>query len=137
MADGRKVFEFGAKKALAKSEPIGEFELLGEVYYIRALKDSATAILIHQTRSSENSVVLSAILNFTEKALVPESATRFAKVCLDPIDGLDMDQILEVFKYVLSIVAANPTGSSSDSSPTVRKSGTRSTAASRAKASTL
>lgn len=145
MADGRKVFEFGTEKAVTKSNDdgaivVGEFDLKNngvmQTYYIRALVNSSTAVLVNKVRSSDHSAVIQAVLNFTEIALTPESAERFAKVALHPIKGLEIDQIIEVFRYVLSVTSANPIGSASALSTPQPKPGTRSTAASRSKAST-
>lgn len=120
-----KTFEFDGAAAIGgeDEEVIGKFALRGETYYIRALVDSSVAVLVHRTRNGSPDVVLASVLNFTEKALVPESAKRFADICLDPVKGLKMAQIVEVFTYILGVVGANPTGSSTDSSAPQPKTG--------------
>lgn len=136
MADGQKAFEFAGKKASGE-KIIESFTVNGESFDIRPLKDSSVAVLVHKTRNGTPDAVLAAVLNFTEKALTPESAKRFEAICLDPVDGLEMAQIVEVFQYVLGVVGANPSGSSNASSVPPRRTGSRSTAASRSRASTL
>lgn len=136
MADGAKVFEFASKKALKPAAAIDTFKIDGEDYHIRALKDASVAFLVHRTRGGQPDVVISAVLDFTEKALLPESAKRFEERALgsDGQDGLDLAQIVQVFEYVLSVVAANPTGSPANSSPSPRRNGSGSRGTSRVRA---
>jgi hypothetical protein len=134
VANGIKSFEFGAKKA-AGVKVIETFELNGESFDIRALKDSNVAYLVHQTKSGKANDVIAGVLDFMEKALAPDSSKRFAEVALDPDAGLTLEQIVEVFQYVLGVVGAHPTGPSSDSSSAPRRTGTGSRANSRSRAS--
>lgn len=139
MADGLKSFTFASKRiGLTSVEVIESFEIDGEEFHIRALKDSAVAMLVHKTQggNASGAVVISAVLDFAERALLPESARRFEDLILgtDGGDGLDMVQIVEVFNHILSVVAANPSGSRTASSAASRKTGSGSRAASRAKA---
>lgn len=125
MTDGNKAFTFAAKRA-AGEKVIDTFDIDGESYDIRALKNSSVALLVHRVRSGRPEVVLSSCLDFAEKALTPESAKRFADRCLDPVEGLELEQITEVFEYILGIVSAGPTGQPSASSAPRRKTGTAS-----------
>jgi hypothetical protein len=134
VTNGIKSFEFGAKKA-AGVKVIESFELNGEKFDIRALKDSNVAYLVHQTKSGKANDVIAGVLDFMEKALAPDSSKRFAEVALDPDAGLTLEQIVEVFQYVLGVVGAHPTGPSSDSSSGPRRTGTGSRANSRSRAS--
>lgn len=135
MADGVTAFEFASKKALKPAAAINTFKIDGEDYHIRALKDASVAYLVHKTRGGQAHVIIAAVLDFTEKALLPESARRFEERALgtDGQDGLDLAQIVEVFEYVLGVVAANPTGSPNNSSPSPRKIGSASRATARAR----
>jgi hypothetical protein len=131
MPDGTTSFEFASKKALAPAKAIDTFQIDGEDYFIRALKDSRVAYLVHKTRGGAPDVIISAVLDFTEQALLPESAKRFEARALgtDGGDGLDLDQIVQVFNHILGVVAANPTGGpSKPSSPSPRKTGSASPA---------
>lgn len=136
MADGVTAFEFASKKALKPAASIETFTIDGEDYHIRALKDASIAYLVHRTRGGQADVIISAVLDFTEKALLPESAKRFEARALgtDGQEGLDLAQIVQVFEYVLGVVAANPTGSPSSSSPSPRKIGSASRGTSRVRA---
>src|SRR4029078_13503346 len=95
MPDGHTAFEFASKKALAPAKAIDEFTIDGDVYYIRALKDSRVAYLVHKPRGGAAYGVISAVLDFTEQALLPESAKRFEARALgtDGQEGLDLAQI--------------------------------------------
>jgi hypothetical protein len=129
VTNGIKSFEFGAKRtSAAKKGPaiIESFELNGETLHIRALKDSSVAYLVHQTKSGKANDIIAGVLDFTEKALIPESAKRFAEIVLDPDAGLDLEEVVEVFQYVLGVVGAHPTGPSSDSSSASPPTGTAS-----------
>lgn len=130
VSDQMKSFEFAAARA-AGEKVIGSFQINGEQFDIRPLKDTSVAVLVHRTRSGRPDVVLAAVLDFTEKALTPSSAKRFSEICLDPYDGLAMDEVIEVFRHVLGVVGANPTGSASSSSPAPRKTGSGSRASTR------
>lgn len=140
MADGTKVFEFASKKQAAPAEAIADFQLDGPdspKFYIRALKDTSVAYLVHQTKGGAPDVVIAAVLDFTERALLPESSKRFEQraLGLDGNEELELTEIVEVFEHILGVVAANPTGSRNASSPQRPKTGSRSRATSRSTAS--
>lgn len=126
MADGTKSFVFASKRKKVGDTIVGGFDVDGEWYDIRALRDTAVAVLVHRIGEADPGEVVGLVLNFTEKALTPASAKRFAEIVLDPVDGLEILEIMEVFQYVLGVVGANPTGSVSDSSTPPPKVGTRS-----------
>lgn len=137
----QKSFVFAnAKKSANKTEvkAIGQFDINGQVFRVRALKDTAVAYLIHRARNAKSDVVISAVLDFLEKALVPADYPAFEELALDPEDGLELEQVVEVFEHVLSMVAAgDPTGGSSASSPRSSRTGAGSrTTARRAESST-
>lgn len=133
VTNGIKTFNFGAKKA-AGVKVIETFELNGENFDIRALRDSNVAYLVHQTKSGKANDIIAGVLDFMERALTPESSKRFAELALDVDSGLTLEQIVEVFQYVLGVVGAHPFTSPSDSSSGPRKSGTGSRANSRSEA---
>lgn len=133
MTQGIKTFSFGAKKATGV-KVIETFELNGENFDIRALRDSNVAYLVHQTKSGKANDIIAGVLDFMERALVPESAKRFADLALDVDSGLTLEQIVEVFQYVLGVVGAHPFTSPSASSSAPRKSGTASRASSHSEA---
>lgn len=122
MTNGIKSFSFSAKKQ-SGAKVIETFEVDGQSFDIRALKDSSVAYLVHQTKSGKANDIIAGVLDFLEKALTPESSTRFAELALDPAAGLTLEQIVEVFQYVLGVVGANPTGPSSASSSVPRRTG--------------
>lgn len=139
MADGTKSFAFSSKRAAgSKKGPviIESFDIDGSSFDIRALKDSSVAYLVHQTKGGEANVVIAAVLDFTERALTAESAKRFEALALglDGGEGLDLEQIVEVFQYILGVVGGHPTGPSSASSSAPRRTGTASRGTSRARA---
>lgn len=130
-----KSFNYASKKAAAGAgKAVGEFVLNGETLYVRALKDSHLAFLVHKAKSSSPDKVIAAVLDFTEKALLPESAQRFEEIVLDLEQGLEMEEVVEVFEHILTLVTAVPPTSPSSSSPRRRTTGSRSAASTRAKA---
>lgn len=126
-----KRFEFGAKRAI-KEQIAGSFEIWTDSFEVRILNDSNIAFLIAEVSSSNDpSKVITTILNFMERALTEESYPRFRELVLGN-PGLKLEEVVEVFRHVLTIVAAgNPTGSSKGSSTRPRSTGARSTAAAR------
>lgn len=133
MPDSTKAFLFASKVA-SKDEVVGSFDIDGESFDIRALPDAQVAYLVYKSKSGANDDTLSAVLDFLEKALTPESIKRFEKRALRVPGGLTMVQIVEVFRYVLEVVGTFPTGSASSSSSVPRKTGTASRGTSTAKA---
>lgn len=136
MSDDVKSFTFGSKRAAGAIKLAGQFDLNGERYDVRVLKNSHISFLVAKvkgTNKPDEQVV--AFIDFMHKALTPESAERFEAMVLDPDAGLEMDEVLQVFHHVVELVGAgNPTGPSSASSSRRPKAGAGSQAASRAKA---
>lgn len=129
-----KAFEFSSVKAKGDVKAHGEFTINGETYYVRALKDAHLAYLVHHAKSTAPDKVITAVLNFMERALLEESAERFEALVLgDP--GLEMSEVVSVFEHVLTLVTANPTGSPKPSSARRRTTGSGSPASARSKAS--
>lgn len=126
-----KRFEFGVNRA-AKVQIAGSFEIWTESFDVCVLNDSNIAFLIAEVSSSSDpGKVITTILNFMERALTEESYPRFRELVLGN-PGLKLEEVVEVFRHVLAIVAAgNPTGSSRGSSTKPRSTGARSTAAAR------
>lgn len=121
-----KAFEFASVKT-AEVKAHGEFQINGETYYVRALKDSHLAYLVHKAKSSAPDRVIAAVLDFMEKAMLDESASRFEDLVLgDP--GLEMTEVVEVFQHVLTLVTATPTGPPKRSSARRRTTGSASPA---------
>lgn len=136
MSDGVKAFQF-ASKTTKSPKVIGEFKIDGATYRVRHLKDSAVALLIHQTSSGSADKTIAGVLDFTEMALMPEDAKAFAERALskdNPENALSMDEIVQVFQHVLTIVTSFPTGPSSDSSTSPRRTGSGSRGTTRAQA---
>lgn len=135
MSDGVKAFTF-ASKTTKGPKVIGEFKIDDVTYKVRALKDSAVALLIHQTSSGSADKTIAGVLDFTEMALMPEDAKAFAERALskdNPENALSMDEIVQVFQHVLTLVTSFPTiGSSSDSSTSPRRTSSGSRATTRA-----
>lgn len=121
-----KNFEFSnvAKKATT----IGSFTINGEEFHVRPLKDASIAYLVHRSRSGAPDVIISAVLDFTEKAMVPESAKRFEAIVLDPEGGLEIAEIVQVFEHILGMVSAFPTGQQKASATPRRRTGSASRA---------
>lgn len=130
-----KAFEFAAKRVADSKKKAaalsGKFEVDGEMFEVRALRDTSIAYLVARVNDSEETTkVLAAVIDFMETAMTPDSAKRFAKMALTPPpDGLEIDEVMEVFQHVLELVAGgeDPTGSSSASSPSRRSTGGSST----------
>lgn len=133
MPDGTVAFEFASKKAAQPEAAIADFKIDGEDYFIRALADSQVAYLVHRTKTAGPDGIISAVLDFTHKALLPESAIRFEERALRVPDSLSLEQIVKVFEHVLGVVAAFPTGSPAPSVSPRRKTGSPSRANSRLK----
>ncbi len=134
MADGVKSFSFASKK-LTGPKIIGQFEIDGVSYDVVAQKDSAVAWLVHRTQSGGNNETIAGVLDFTERALTKESAKRFEARVLgtDGSEGLDMEQIVQVFQHILTLVSTFPTGSAQGSSTSSEETGTGSRATTRAR----
>lgn len=103
MAD--KAFEFASKRA-SGAKIAGNFTINGEQFTVRVLGDSHIAYLVANVNGgAEPTKAITHVLNFTEKALLPESAQRFERLVLDPEAGLSMAEVMEVFQHVLTLVA--------------------------------
>lgn len=136
----QKSFEFASRKRKKVANDdvvvIGSFDIAGgDAYRVRALTDTSVAHLIHKARSGDASTVLSAVMRFMEYALHPDDVQRFENDELDPVDGLELEEVVEVFEHVLSIVSAGPTSSQSGSSTASRRTGGSSKPTSRSKVS--
>lgn len=137
-----KSFEFASRRAAESKKKgsglAGKFEVDGEIFEVRALRDTSIAYLVARVNDTEETTkVLAAVIDFMETAMTPESSKRFSKMALTPPpDGLEIDEVMEIFQHVLTLVAAgeDPTGSSSASSPSRRSTGASSTGTARSKA---
>ena len=133
MADGSKTFDFSGKRALGE-DVIDTMTIKtkeypdGQDFDIRAMKDSAPMFLAHKLSVGDNTQKLVAVIDFMHSAMTPESAERFEELATDPINGLDWEEIVEIFQYVLGVVSGNPTGLPSGSSTVQRKTGSSSRA---------
>lgn len=139
MPDAVKVFEFSAKRkasdAKTKGIVLATFEVDGQSFDIRPLKDSSVAYLVHKISGGSPAEVISAVLNFTEKALTPDSSVRFEKLVLDPEAGLELDEVVQIFEHILEVVSNGvpPTPpSASTRSPRKTSSASRATSAAKA-----
>lgn len=136
MADNAvKSFEFSAKRKAANEKAKGtvlqSFVVDGVSLDIRPLKDSSVAYLVHEISAGSPSEVISAVLDFTSKALTPESAKDFRRIVLDPEAGLELDEVVEVFEFILEVVSNGvPTTPEPVSTPSRRKTGSGSAATS-------
>ena len=112
MADGSKTFDFSGKRASGQ-DVIDTFTLKtkaypeGQEFELRALKDSAPMFLAHQMNVGTQTQKLVAVIDFMHKAMTPDSAERFAKLATDPVNGLDWEEMIEVFRYVLGVVGSH------------------------------
>jgi hypothetical protein len=134
---GIKIFEFAAKRkasdAKSKGIVLASFEVDGQSFDIRPLKDSSVAYLVHKISGGSPAEVISAVLNFTEKALTPESSVRFEKLVLDPDAGLELDEVVQIFEHILEVVSNGvPTMPPPASSASRRKTTSSSAATKRA-----
>lgn len=126
-----KAFEFSSK-VVAKDKIAGTFSIDGQDFQVRVLKDSSLAYLVAKiSDGTDSSKTLSYIIDFTERALVPDSATRFEALVLgkDGGSGLELSEVMEVFQHVLELVAAGPTGGQAASASSRKSTSTRSKAA--------
>lgn len=131
-----KVMKFGANRELGIA---GEFELNGEVFTIRQLPSGRLAHLVASVNNGEGDggKLVGRVFDFMEVALIPEDVKRFERVLLDPVTGLETEEIMEVFTAVVELVAEGKAGGpSSDSSPSPKRTGTSSTGTRRGAAST-
>lgn len=135
-----KSFEFASKRAKEDSavdgpKLAGKFKLDGEEFEVQSLRGTNIAYLVARiSDSDETAKVIAAVIDFMETAMTPDSAKRFAKLALEPKPkGLEIDEVMEVFQHVLTLVASgeDPTGQSSGSAPSRRSTGGRSTATAR------
>ncbi len=138
-----KAFEFAAKRAEeAKDRKVpdgpvlaGYFTIDGQKFEVQALHDTNIAWLVAKVNDEEETTkAVAAVIDFMDTAMTPESAKRFAKMALAPKPkGMKIDEVMEVFQHVLTLVAAgeDPTGSSNGSSRPRRTTGGSSTATAR------
>jgi hypothetical protein len=132
-----KKFEFAAKRAEGESIS-GSFELNGETFAVRYLPNTNVAYLVAAINDTSDPMrVVTKVIDFMHRALTKDDGPRFEKLVLDPDNGLEIDELLQVFQHVLTLAAAErPTGSSSDSSEPSSKTGTASRSRRSAAAST-
>lgn len=125
-ANDVKNFEFASITKKAKT--VGSFAINGENFDVRPLKDASMAYLVHRMRSGAPDVIISAVLDFTERALTAESAKRFEALVLDPDAGLEIAEIVQVFEHLLGMVSGLPTTSPKPSPAPRRRTGSASRA---------
>lgn len=132
------VFHFAGGKRATKAKIAGSFQVEddGPTYDVRLLKDAQIAYLVAAVSNSDGESMdqVVTLLNFMERAMTPESAKRFKAFALgdDGGEGLELSEVMEVFRHVLTLAAGQgPTGSSSSSAPPRRRTGARSTATAR------
>lgn len=127
-----------ASKAAAAPDDLIEFKLDGDVFHARRMKDATLAYLVAQASdTTDHARIVTAVLDFMEKALTPESARLFRKRMLDPEDGFDMEIVIEVFRWLLGEVAGGKAGGPPRASSSRQRSGGRaSTGTASARAST-
>lgn len=111
-----KSFTF-AEEVVPDEDIAGQFELNGALFDVRKLKDSALPVLMHKVRNGQPSVVLAAVLDFSEIALTPDSAKRFIEKHLNPVTGLKMGQIVEVFGHIMTVVAQGAAAEDGSTAP--------------------
>lgn len=110
-----KILEFGGKREQGVA---GEFKLNGEVFTVRTLPSGRLAYLVAGVNNSgeDGTALVAKVFDFMEAALLPEDLKRFEKVLLDPVTGLETEEIMEVFQEIVELVAAGKAGGSSTAS---------------------
>lgn len=93
--DGQPAFE------LACSATPPSFLVDGAWYEMRRPRAS---VAVHVQRRHE----FMSMLDFLDAALTPESATRFRERALHPVTGLKVEEVTDVFTYVLGEVSGMP-----------------------------
>jgi hypothetical protein len=123
MLDEMEIKDFGNMGAVPAVEKIaGKFKMGGNVFEVRALKDSNIAYLIAAVNENGDPMrTVSKVLNFMERALTDESYPRFEAYVLDPKAGLEIKEILQVFQHVLVLVASGGGPDEPESKTTTRK----------------
>lgn len=119
-----KSFTFAVEEVSAE-DIAGQFDINGELFDVRKLLDSALPVLMHQVKNGKPSVVLASVLNFTELALTPESAKRFQDKYLNPVTGLKMGQVVEVFTEIMAVVSRGTIDDGDAPKAAVRKAAPR------------
>lgn len=124
-----KSFEFAARRVEESKKKkgsglSGKFEVDGETFEVRALRDTSIAYLVARVNDTEETTkVLAAVIDFMETAMTPDSARRFAKVALTPPpDGLEIDEVMEIFQHVLELVAGGEDTAPAKPAPARRSS---------------
>lgn len=124
-----KVMEYGENREQGIA---GQFKLQGQVFTCRTLPSGNLAYLIaavNNNKGDGDGKLVGAVFDFMEKALIPDDLQRFKDVLLDPVKGLESDEIMEVFQEVVQLVAGGKAGGSSTaSSSSPKRSGRASTA---------
>lgn len=124
-----KAFSFASQAKAAngtasKQKVIGAFTIGDQSFDIVEQQTAGIAYLVYDMQSDDQSKVVATVLSFTERALTPDSATRFKKVVLGGpgVKGLELTEVVEVFEYILQVVSgAIPPTSPSASSARRRK----------------
>ncbi len=128
-----KRFEFAGKRS-TKANISGTFEIGDDSFEVVHQKGTRIAFLIADVNKAGDPMgTIVSVLNFMEVAMTPESSKLFRSVALGEGDypGLELEEVVEVFRHVLSLAALDPTGASKGSSPRSKPAGRSSTATAR------
>lgn len=106
-AVSKKVFAFASQKATkAPSENIiGSFDIGDQSFDIVETVDSSLAYLVVDMNDGDASQKISAVLGFTKRALTEDSANRFKVLALGK-PGLKLEEIVQVFEYILEVISS-------------------------------
>jgi len=129
------------KDFTADRKPDLEFKINDDVFY--ALGDAPGGVILDLADMSDDEKANrnSAIMEFLDTALLPESAELFAERMRDPENPITFAQLLSIFEWLIDEYAGGeeadrPTKGPSSSSTGVRRTGRSSTGTARSRTST-
>lgn len=110
-------FTSGTRRSAEPKQPDIEFTLDGETYIARMPKPAVFAYLTAASaRGATTADQIKAVLDFIEAVLEPDSRARFRSRLLDPEDELELEDGIDLLRYLQEEWSGRPTGSSTDSS---------------------
>lgn len=104
-------------KVTAERKELADFEIFDETFYIKPAVPTSfyidlMATLAEMQETKNTTAFVRELKPFFNKALVAESAKRFAKI-LDSEDKIiDIETLMEIFDYIISETANRPTSGS-------------------------
>lgn len=119
--------DFKVGRSVRNYEPL-TFSINGEQFSARpAIPGSLLLGFAARSDGSDPAAASAAVLEFFDRALLPESLERFKTRVDDPEEVIEMEDLSDIIAYLVEAYSARPTEGSSTSSPGPSTSGPSST----------